>query len=189
MSGIKGNNSVNTKIIPGNKLFIDKYIQNNPGIYLRQICKDLGLATGNTQYHLFILEKEGKISSKKIGQHRHYYNIEINDERHKLILAYLRYDTTKDIIIFLIEHRGSTQSDIAQFKHFSSATISWHMSRLIKMGIVFCIMDGKFKRYFIISIETVIYCIKKYMPNLWDNLSYKLIKSYIQVPQIRKKNE
>ena len=44
--------------------------------------------------------------------------------------------TARDVLIYLIEHAGSTQSDIANFKNFSAPTINWHMSRLIEAGIV-----------------------------------------------------
>jgi predicted transcriptional regulator len=47
-----------------NKLYIYKYILNYPGVHLRKICRELGLAMGDTQYQLSILEKQGKIKSK-----------------------------------------------------------------------------------------------------------------------------
>ena len=110
----------------------------NPGIHLRQICKETGLAMGDTQHHLSILENEGRIKSNRIGlhKHRHYYPMTVINEQQELILANLRLDTPRDILIYLMEHSGSTQSHIANFKNFKAPTINWHMSRLIEGKVV-----------------------------------------------------
>ena len=68
---------------------------------------------GDTQYQLYVLEKEGRIKSRRIGQHRHYYPVTILNEQHELILAFLRQETTRDILVYLIEHPGCTQQGLA----------------------------------------------------------------------------
>ncbi|HET7285782.1 MAG TPA: winged helix-turn-helix domain-containing protein [Nitrososphaeraceae archaeon] len=77
-------------------------------------------------------------------------------EQHELILPCLRQDTARDIIIYLIEHTGSTQSDIAKFKNLSAPTINWHMSRLIEAGVVISTREWKTVRYFIENPESLI---------------------------------
>jgi predicted transcriptional regulator len=75
----------NTEYFSENKLYIYKYILNSPGVHLRKLCRELGLAMGDTQYHLSILEKEGRIKSMIIGNHRHYYSVTIPDEQNAMI--------------------------------------------------------------------------------------------------------
>jgi predicted transcriptional regulator len=161
----------------------------NPGIYLRKICKETGLAMGDTQHHLFVLEKEGRIKSRKIGQHkhRHYYPITIINEQHELILAFLRQDTARDILIYLIEHAGSTQTDIANFKNLSAPTINWQMSRLIEAGIVIVHREWKTVQYFIKDPESLTDSLKSYFPTVWNNLSDRFAKLFIQISTGRKK--
>jgi predicted transcriptional regulator len=91
---------------------------------------------GDTQYHLLILEKEGRIKSKRINNHKHYYPVTIPNEQNELILAFLRQETTKDILVYLMENPGSTQQALANFKNVSAPTIKWHMSRLIESELV-----------------------------------------------------
>jgi len=42
-----------------NRGLIYNYISLNPGAHLRKIFKDIGLAMGDTQHHLSMLEKKG----------------------------------------------------------------------------------------------------------------------------------
>ena len=119
-----------------NRDCIYQYIANNPGSHLRKICKELDLAMGDTQYHLKTLEKTDLIKSRRIGVFRRYYTVSIYGERLESLLAILRQEVPRDIIIFLIENPGATQAELAKHKGFSAPTINWHMSRLIEIGLV-----------------------------------------------------
>jgi predicted transcriptional regulator len=132
-----------------NKLYIYKYIVNYPGVHLRSICRELGLAMGDTQYQLSILEKEGRIKSKRVGNHRHYYPVTIPNEQNESILAFLRQETIRDILIYLMENPGSNQKSLANFKNVSAPTIKWYMSKLIESKLVMATKEGKIVKYFI----------------------------------------
>ncbi len=172
-----------------NKRYIYEHILMNPGVHLRKICKETGLSMGDTQHHLFVLEKEGRIKSRKIGQHKHryYYAMSVMSEQRELILAFLRQDTARDILIYLIEHTGSTQSDIAKFKNMSAPTINWHMSRLIEAGVVIGNREWKKVRYLIKDPESIIDCLEKYFPTVWNSLSDRFAKLFIQISTGRRK--
>jgi len=102
-------------------------------------------------------------------------------EQHELILAFLRQDTARDILIYLIEHTGSTQSDIANFKNLSAPTINWHMSRLIEAGVVIGNREWKTVRYFVKDPESLIESLKNYFPTVWISLSDRFTKLFIQI--------
>lgn len=164
-----------------NKLYIYKYILNSPGVYLRKICRELGLAMGDTQYHLSILEKEGKIKSKIIGHRRHYYSVTLPGEHNVLILAFLRQETTRDILVYLMENPGSTQKALASFKNVSAPTIKWHMTRLIGSGLVITARDGKAVRYFIQDSRNLIPSLMIYMPVLWNSLANRFAEKFLEI--------
>ena len=163
-----------------NRQRIYEFIKNNPGAHLRMICRELELAMGATQHHLAILEKSGRIKSKRINLHRHYYASEVLEVQHAL-LAFLRQETARDILMYLIEHPSSTQSDIATFKNFSLPTISWHMSRLVASGIVSSRKDGKIIKYDVIDVKSVAALVKIYHPNIWDKLSDSLAEMFLEL--------
>ena len=158
-----------------NKERIYQYIANNPGCHLRKISKDLGLAMGDTQHHLKTLEKTALIKSRRIGVFRRYYTVSIYGERLESLLAILRQEVPRDIIVFLIENPGATQAEIAKYKGFSAPTINWHMSRLIEIGLVSSHKEGKFLNYRIEgNIKDVTAIIRRYYPSIGSKLSNRL---------------
>ena len=167
--------------ISENRADIYNYISLNPGTYLRKIFKDVGLAMGDTQYHLSVLEKKGYVKSRKVGKHRYYYPMLVKSGEEELILALLRQTTTRDILIYLIENIGATQSDLSNFIHFSTPTIYWYMKRLISSGLVVGFKEGNVVRYYVRDISSLTECIRKYMPDTWMNLASKFADMYLNI--------
>jgi predicted transcriptional regulator len=167
--------------ISENRGDIYNYILLNPGTYLRKIFKDVGLAMGDTQYHLSVLERKGYVKSRKLGKHRHYYPMSVNSGQDELNLALLRQGTTRDILVYLIENIGPTQSDLSNFKHFSTPTIYWHMKKLISSGVVVSFKEGNVIRYYVRDISNLTECIRRYMPDTWMNLASKFAYMYSNV--------
>jgi len=169
------------------RTIILQHIQNNPGIHLRRISSDLQLAMGQVQYHLRVLEESGKVKSRKINLYRHYYHAEILDKQHELILAFLAQETTRDILSYLVEHPDSTQTDIANYKHFSAPTINWHMSRLIETQIVTSKKEGKTVKYSIKGdVKILILLLKNYHPNVWNKLTSRFADLFFELSSVKK---
>jgi DNA-binding transcriptional ArsR family regulator len=164
-----------------NRLYIYKYIINYPGVHLRKIFRELRLAMGDTQYQLFVLEKEGKIKSKRVGNHRHYYPLTIPNEQNELILAFLRQETIREILIYLMENPGSSQQALANFMNVSAPTIKWYMSRLMESEIVMASKEGKIVRYFIKDPKSLVSSLKNYMPHLWNGLINRFAEKFFEI--------
>ena len=161
---------------------IYKYIKNNPGAHLRMIVNDLELAMGTTQHHLDVLERSGKIKSRRINLHRHYYTTEITSASSEVILAFLKHETSRDILIYLVEHPNSTQSDIVNFIHFSAPTISWHMSRLIEADMVLSTREGKSVRYNIKrNTREITDLLKLYHPTIWSKMLDRIADLFLEL--------
>jgi predicted transcriptional regulator len=168
-------------ILP-NKDRVYQYVANNPGCHLRRISKDLDLAMGDTQYHLKNLEKSNLIKSRLIGVFRTYYSVSIYGERMQSILAMLRQEVPRDIILFLIENPGASQAEIAQHQTISAPAINWHMTRLIEIGLVSSHRQGKFVNYYIEgNIKDVTSILRKYYPSVWSRLSNRLADLFLDV--------
>jgi len=168
--------------IQSNRERIYQYITNNPGCHLRKIIKDLGLAMGDTQHHLKMLEKTDLIKSRRIGIFRRYYTVSIYGERLESLLATLGQEVPRDIILYLIENPGANQWKIAHYKNFSAPTINWHMSRLIEKGLVRSHKQGKFVNYYVEGdLKEIISILKRYYPSIWDRLSYRLADLFLDM--------
>lgn len=163
---------------------IFRYIEENPGAHLGRISSELGLAMGHTQYHLQTLEKAGRTRTLRATLYRHYYPASIPDEHHEVILAFLRQETPRDILIHLLEHpAGPTQSEIVTIKNLSAATISWHMSRLVESGVVDSTREGRAVRYAIKKdlVGGIADLLKAYHPTVWNKLAGRLAELFFEL--------
>jgi predicted transcriptional regulator len=106
-----------------------------PGLHFRGIQRKPTLGHGNLKYTLDVLEKKGTIESEKHGRALRYYPKGIDGEGKKL-LAFLRLQNARKILLFLLTHPGARHKDIARHLGLSPSTITWHMKRLIEHGVI-----------------------------------------------------
>jgi predicted transcriptional regulator len=102
------------------------FVIQNPGSHLRRIKKELNISMGTVQYQLDRLEKSDLITSSKRGFYRYYFPIEIKGFD-KDILEILAHETLSQIILFVIEQKHPSQSEIAKEVGTSHGSINWHM--------------------------------------------------------------
>ena len=171
--------------INNNRDLIYQYVKNYPGLHLRKISKHLSLGMGNIQYHLDALEKSGIIKSRKITRYKVYYDVGILGGRHESILAILQQEIPRSILLYLIENPGASQIEIATFVGCSASTVVWHMSNLMKNGLVKHRRDGKFIKYNIKGdLKEITGLIKSYHPTVWDRLSSRLTDLFLDIHTI-----
>lgn len=168
----------------GNRLQMLHYIENNPGVHIRKISRAFGLGVGTTQYHLVRLEKDGKIKSRKNGVYRRYYPAAIVDEDYKIVLGILRKKPARAILIQLLEHpSGLTQSEIANSRDLASATVNWHMSSMINVGLVISKREGRSVRYFVNKnhVAQITHSLRTYYPTIWNNLANRIVELFLDI--------
>lgn len=166
-----------------------EYIQKNPGSHMRQIKTDLGLSMGTTIYHLNLLEKMSRIVSERSVLHRTYYPAGIFDKNEKLILKILNQGTVRDILLYVIEAKNPTQTEIVEKIKISAPAVNWHIQQLIKLEIISESRDGKYKRYSLIGkTDQITTLLKNYHPKAWQKLNDRIVELFLSV-EINKKNE
>lgn len=155
------------EILESPKSRILDFIIANPSSHLRKIKNNLGFSMGTIQYHLVMLEKEGKIKSVKTKFYKNYYHIDESDEK---ILSVLNLDSPRSIVIHLIQHEPSTHQEIANGIGLSSSTVSWHMKRLIELEVVRTEYSGKYTVYRLNDGENVLNNLKKCKSTVWGSM-------------------
>ena len=169
-------------IIPKNKVRVYDYIKKHPGAHLRKISKELDMTASDTQYWCNRLERTALVRSRRLELYKTYYPASILGERHEYILAILQQKTPSMIVLYLLENSGASQKDLAQHTGFAAATINWHMSRLIEIGIVYSSKEGKFVKYYIRGdIADLVILLKSYYPSIWDKLSDRLSELFLGI--------
>jgi len=165
-----------------NAIRVLQYIQENPASHLRQIKRELAMSMGTVQYHLNLLEKQGKISSEKHNLHKYYFPIGLFEQNERDVLKILNQETAREILLLILEKKKPTQTDIANTIEISSASVNWHIKRLNELGLIIEQKDGKFKRYTLgIDTKHIVSLMKNYHPNIWNKWSNRLAEMFLSL--------
>jgi predicted transcriptional regulator len=161
-----------------------RFIEENPSCHLRKIKKELDLAMGTVQYHLDRLEKAGRITSQKQGLHKHYFLVGAFEENEKQLLEVLSNETAREILMFIIEQKYPSQSEISKHIAISSPSVSWQIKRLQDYGVIEEIREGKFKRYRLHGdSKQFVALLKNYYPGIWNRWSSRLAEIFLSLSQ------
>ncbi len=133
------------------------------------------MGMGTVQYHLYTLEREGKVVSRRQGLRKRFYQSYIFGERQQQILDVLSQEKERDILLFLVENRDSTQKALVDCIGLSPGTVNWHMKRLQVAGLVEARHEGQFVRYTVIGDRgEMLRLLKVYHPRIWEKLADRL---------------
>lgn len=154
---------------------IFEHVEANPGIHFNQLKRDLDMETGLLQYHLNELEDHDVLESGEYqGKRRIFVSRELDDEE-RAILAVLRYETTRRILLYLLEEGPARNSDIAEAVGVTPATISWHLSNLVDGGIVDSVVDGRTTRYEVQNEDLTVQLLVRYQESFVDRAVDRII--------------
>jgi len=156
-----------------------EFITSHPGAHLRDICRALGLAMGDVQYHIRRLERDGRIHSVRRGLYKFFYPANLFGERQRDVLSVLSLDRPRELLLNIIEHPGSTQEALAGATNVSQPTVSWHLKRLVDLGIVGRRQDGRVVTYSVAGGGEIATFIKTYHPTVWERWSSRLADIFI----------
>ncbi|MGB5090748.1 MAG: winged helix-turn-helix transcriptional regulator [Nitrososphaeraceae archaeon] len=158
------------------------FIQGNPGSHLRRIKREMGISMGTVQYHLDKLEKMGRVTSTRRGLYKYYFPAGLFRENEKDILEVLTHETTRKILMFIIEQNSPTQTDIVNSVRISARSISWHVGRLIALKMIKEIKDGKYKRYQLQDdAKDILTLLRNYYPSVWDKWSMRVVEMFLSL--------
>lgn len=159
-------------------------IQGKPGSHLREIKRELGMAMGTIQYHLNLLEKQGKIVSERQSFRKFYFPVGLFAENQRNILKIIKQDTAREILLFIVEKNNPTQQEIVNKIQISAASVNWHLDRFKKIDVIYEARDGKYKRYYLkIKSAEIVQLIKSYHPTIWDQWSGRLIETFLSLSE------
>jgi predicted transcriptional regulator len=162
------------------------FIQDNPGCHLRRIKREIDISMGTAQYHLHKLEKMGRVTSTRHGLYKYYFPAGLFRENEKEILEVLTHETARKILMFIIEQKSPTQTDIVNSVGISARSISWHVGRFIALKMIREIKDGKYKRYQLqYDAKDILTLLKSYYPSVWDKWSMRVVEMFLSLSSSR----
>jgi len=149
----------------------------------------MSISMGTVQYQLDKLEKMGRITSSRRGLFKYYFPAGLFKENEKEILEILSHETARKILMFIIEQKNPTQSDIANNVNISARSVSWHVGKMIELKIIQEIKDGRYKRYELHDIDSsfIITLLRNYYPSIWDKWSLRVVEMFLSLSDGREK--
>lgn len=110
-------------------------VRAQPGVHFNQLCRELGIATGQAQYHLRRLHDGGEVVTERLRDRTHYYPRGY-DPWDRRTLALLRRETAREIIVTVLERDEPPAAELADDLGVARSTVAWHVSTLEEAGIV-----------------------------------------------------
>lgn len=127
---------------------IYNYILKNPGVHLSELSKKLDIPKTTLFYHLNYLKKHELVLVKTVDRFSRYYGISKVGEKNKKIFVILRQEIPCKIMLYLILHKEfPSQVEISKHLRKHPTTISYHLDKLMDVGLVRPIPMGNKIRY------------------------------------------
>jgi predicted transcriptional regulator len=115
---------------------IVKYVNEIPGIRYRELLRMTGLSNGVLSYHLRFLNNNGKIRVNRVNNRvTRYFSYDVSPHE-SYVIGLLRQETTRKIIMYILENGSCGFNDIMIHTKKVPSTISWHMARLKAANII-----------------------------------------------------
>jgi predicted transcriptional regulator len=112
------------------------FVNETPGIRYRELLRITGVSNGVLSYHLNALDNSGKVRVHRVNNRvTRYFSHDVSYVESNVI-GLLRQNTTRKIIIFIMEFGPCTFNDIVNYTNKVPSTISWHLSRLKDANII-----------------------------------------------------
>ena len=119
-----------------NRRRIFQRIRALPGIHLRRLARELGLAIGTLEPHLHLLEQYGLVLSHLQGKRRSYYAKDQVRPEDLPLLHHLRHRTWRKLLVDVLAEPGLNFSALAQRLPCRPSTVAYHLERLVTAGLL-----------------------------------------------------
>ncbi|PAU82593.1 ArsR family transcriptional regulator [Halorubrum salipaludis] len=121
--------------MPDTRARVRRHVRDTPGVHFNRVSRDLDIATGQAQYHLRRLVRDGEVAVERIGGRAHYFDPTFGPWERRA-LAFLRRETARAILVRLHADGPTRPKALADELDLARSTVSWHVSNLVESEIV-----------------------------------------------------
>ena len=121
---------------------IYQYIKSHPGEHFRSILLNLGLTNGTLAYHLYTLEKEELIKSRKDGLYRRFYPTGYKVE------PVIPTNGMGQIYRLIVSEPGITQKEVSERLGIPSSSVNYSVKKLRRQGLIEIRREGRYTRLY-----------------------------------------
>ncbi len=157
---------------------IYELVLKNQGLHLSKIAEILNMNISLVEYHLLFLEKNGIVYSDKTSGYARFYTKTGIGNSDRSTLSVLRQEIPLQIVLYLLKTNIAPHKDILKICNVAPSTLSYHLKKLVKHGIISTTTYGEERGYSITNKEEIIRLLVQYKPfsitksfqDLWDDL-------------------
>src|SRR5687768_9250745 len=157
---------------------IVKYVNEIPGIRYRELLRMTGLSNGVLSYHLRFLDNTGKIRVNRVNKRvtRYFsYDVALHES---YVIGLLRQETTRKIILYILENGSCGFNDIMIHTKKVPSTISWDLARLKAANIVM-VLKQKESTYYEIGMDRLI--LQDLLSKYKSSFTEKIVENYVDM--------
>lgn len=154
-----------------------------PGIHLRGLERESGISSSLITYHLKELLAEGLVRDEDVHGYSRYFPGPRSEGPHllredRILLGALREKVPLELTLHLLERGPQKHKDLAELLGLSKGTVSYHLKKLVELGIVEKTSRGEQKGFALKDPERVRDLINRFHPTpevvdefaaLWDD--------------------
>lgn len=159
---------------------IFELISNHPGLHFREILRRLDISSGNLNYQLYYMERHGLLVTLQDGNLKRYYVVGKIKGKEKRILACLRNETARGLVLFLLLNPNSQFNEIVDNFDLSPSKLAYHLGKLVDKKIIQKERKGRATIYRALDEEAIANVLITYRPSFIDGLVEKFIESWEQ---------
>ncbi len=131
----------------------------SPGIDVPTLSKVTGINENTLRYHLVKLTALGRITSLiRPGVIRYFLNGGAFGFSDKVVIHYLREETSGKIIEFIRRSPGMTRQQISDYLGISGPSVTRHMEHLVADGVIENRLSGRSNHYYLTEKAMTIFC-------------------------------
>jgi len=144
-----------------------------PGLHLRELSRQLNESVPLIEYHLNFMERYGIVTAIIDGQYRRYYPRDpIGSEKRtdtlssdeKRIMGLMRQKIPLQIVLYLLKNGKGQHKDMLPLMNVSASTLSHHLNKLARRGVVEKIASGEERGYRIRDENKIAKLLMSYQP-------------------------
>jgi len=154
-------------------------ILRNPGIHQAGIAHLLTMRKSLAEYHLIYLEKNKAILAiKENGYKRYYLKGADVDNSGRQLLGLVRQEIPSRIVLLLLKNQILQHKDLVEQLNMAPSTISYHLNKLLKQGVIEVCKYGEDKGYSLTNKKELMKFLVKYevhsvidsFKDMWDQI-------------------
>lgn len=151
-------------------------LEQNPASRFTDLMQCSGLKNGVVSHYLKMMEKVGLIRARRIKNQDWYFSSTF-DESDDFLFIHLRKETSKRVLVYLLDKEHATFSEILEHIKKSPSTLSITLSNLLKANLII-VEFGLTKKYRPSNKESITRALDQIKPKTFDTIKDRFADAF-----------